>query len=100
MPTVRVERMTHDDVGTALRWAASEGWNPGRVRALQARVAIHKRSFAGRGVYAQLSSRFVRRRRTAPSQVGAQPSTEARFMVPPRNERLRLLGRTARGTEV
>ena len=29
MPTVRVERMTHDDVGTALRWAASEGWNPG-----------------------------------------------------------------------
>ena len=29
MPTVRVEPMTHDDVGTALRWAASEGWNPG-----------------------------------------------------------------------
>jgi hypothetical protein len=38
--------------------------------------------------------------RTAPSQVGAQPSTEARFTTPPRNERLGLLGRTARGTEV
>ena len=63
-------------------------------------MAVHERSFAGRGEYAQLAGRFVRRRRTAPSQVGAQPSTEARFMAPPRNERLRLLGRTARGTEV
>ncbi len=29
MPAASVERMTRDDVGLALGWAASEGWNPG-----------------------------------------------------------------------
>jgi hypothetical protein len=29
MSAVEVERMTRDDVGMTLEWAADEGWNPG-----------------------------------------------------------------------
>jgi hypothetical protein len=29
MPGADIERMTRDDVGVALEWAANEGWNPG-----------------------------------------------------------------------
>jgi hypothetical protein len=69
-PVFRVQPQLTHQRNSGREWTARSGTGKSPCP-LQARVTVHDRPFAGRGVLAELASRFGRRRCAAPYQMGA-----------------------------